>query len=416
MRRCPQVYRCFFVLVVLLFTGCQPQMLAVIPTVASVAEAAQTAVSSALPPTFTPAAATPLPTLDTGQVNATPTAKAKPGEIPTQTAVPPTATLRPTATTTPPPTTGPTLIIKPFDRYPLSEIMPYQAFPTPTGNNGWGIHWIPTIKQEPGVVDQFVAEVVHMNIKWVVFLNDGVRVGDNDYLVDQLVAHGIMPVMRLFQPTLQPYDGDIGGLVRHYRARGVYYYQIYNEPNTNVENTQSFANPNLYAAEWARVAREVVANGGLPGIGALSPGGEYNHYDFLDRTLRALEFNGDDDLLNHAWLSVHNYHGLRPFDDPDGFLLFRQYDSIVQSHLGRSLPIIGTEAGSYNPDNRAQETELIRYQYGYMATAEPYFLAFSYWLLANRAGGGFDDSWEWQALFQPGFTHPAVTEFFYHGG
>ena len=406
----------FLVLVVLLFTGCQPQTMAVIPTVAPVAGAAQTAVFSSLPPTFTPSAATALPTLDAGLVNATPTGKAKSGEIPTQTAVPPTATPLPTVTNTPPPTIGPNYVIKPFDRYRPSEIMPYQAFPVPAGNNGWGIHWIPTIKQEPGVVDQFVAEVVRMNIKWVVFLNDGVRVGDNDYLVEQLVTHGIMPVMRLFQPTLQPYDGDIGGLVRYYRAKGVYYYQIYNEPNTNVENTQSFANPNLYAAEWARVAREVVANGGLPGIGALSPGGEYNHVDFLDRTLRALAFNGDDDLLNHAWLAVHNYHGLRPFDDPDGFLLFRQYDAIIQSHLGRSLPIIGTEAGSYNPDNRAQETELIRYQYGYMATAEPYFLAFSYWLLANRAGGGFDDSWEWQALFQPGFTHPAVTEFFYRNG
>ena len=37
----------------------------------------------------------------------------------------------------------------------------------------------------------------------------------------------------------------------------------------------------------------------------------------------------------------------------------------------------------------------------------------SYWLLANSAGGAHDSTWEWQALFKPGFVHPAITEFFY---
>ncbi len=84
----------------------------------------------------------------------------------------------------------------------------------------------------------------------------------------------------------------------------------------------------------------------------------------------------------------------------------------MRSHLGRTLPIIGTEGGSYSPD-RGLETQLITQQYSYMRNAEPYFLAFSYWLLANREGGGGDDTWEWQALFQPGFVHPVINEFFY---
>ena len=77
--------------------------------------------------------------------------------------------------------------------------------------------------------------------------------------------------------------------------------------------------------------------------------------------------------------------------------------------------MVGTEGGSYS-SNRSVELDLIRYQYTYMRHAEPYFLAFSYWLLANREGGGHDPAWEWQALFQPGFVHPAVTEFFYQNG
>jgi hypothetical protein len=330
--------------------------------------------------------------------------------IPTNTPVTPTPTSTLTPTITPEGTATP--VIKPINQYALQEVIPYQAFPTPPGNNGWGMHWIPTVSQEPAVVDRFVAEMVRMHIKWVVFLNDGANAGANDYLVERLVASGIMPVMRLYRSGVLSYDGDLGPMVAHYRAKGVYYYQLYNEPNVNDENHQGFANPNQYAVTWAAAARDVIANGGLPGIGALSPGGAYNHYDFLGRTLQALRYNGDAHLLNHTWLSVHNYHGTRPYDDPNGFLLFRKYDEIVNSHLGRSLPMIGTEGGSYSPDHNV-ETEFIRYQYTYMRNAEPYFLAFSYWLIANAEGGSNDATWEWQALFRSGFVHPAVTDFFY---
>lgn len=366
-----------------------------------------------LPPTFTPPPATAV-AINTpiGNVDLTlPTAT--PRYIPTNTPKPPTPT--PSNTPTATPDGAPTPVIKPISAYAPNEIIPYQAFPRPAGDNGWGMHWMPTVSQESGVVDQFVAEMVRMHIKWVVFLNDGTNIGSNDYLVDRLVANGIMPVMRLYRDGVLPYDGNLAAMVRHYRAKGVYYYQLYNEPNVNIENRQGFANPNQYAEEWAEAARVVIANGGLPGFAALSPGGEYNHFDFLARSLQALKFNGDEELLNHAWLSVHNYHGTRPYDDPGGFLLFRSYDEIVQAAIGRSLPIVGTEGGSYHPDH-AVETQFLRYQYDYMRNREPYFLAFSWWLLANRAGGGHDQTWEWQTLIRPGWKHPAVTEFFYRNG
>lgn len=359
-----------------------------------------------LPPTAVALAATPVP------VNGTFPPTATPAFIPTITPYTPrpSPTRTPTATSEVTPTATP--VIKAIHLYGINEVIPYQAFPTPRANNGWGVHWVPTVSQDAGVVDRFVGEVARMHMKWVVFLNDGDNTTDNNYLVEKLVANGIMPVMRIYRSDTSPYDGDIGGMVAHYRAKGVYYYQIYNEPNVNVENGQGFANPNQYATYWAAAARQVAANGGLPGIGAFSPGGEYNHNDFLDRTLRALEFNGDAYLLNHTWLSVHNYHGTRPNNDPGGFLLFRRYNEIVESHLGRSLPMIGTEGGSYSSD-RNTEKNLLVFQYTYMRDAEPYFLAFSSWLLANSEGGARDPAWEWQALFQPGFVHPVVTDFFY---
>jgi hypothetical protein len=404
-------YYLFCLLVVNLFflSGCEVQAMA-LPTLAPVAVLPEA--TSSVPPTWTPAPAadtpTPGPTLAAVTVEPTNT----PPLLPTNTAVPPTLTPTPTETAVanqPPPTPE----IKPLDEYEYNEVIPLEAFPVPPNDNGWGMHWIPTVKQDPGTVDRFVAEMVRMSIKWVVFLNDGTNIGDNDYLVDQLTANGIMPVMRLYQSTIEPYGGDVGAVVRHYRARGVYYYQIYNEPNIDVENRQGFSNPNRYAVGWAATARQVVNNGGLPGLGALSPGGEYNHYEFLDRTIRAIIFHEDGHLLNRTWLSVHNYHGTRPLDDPNGFLLFRRYNEIVESHLGRSMPMIGTEGGSYHPDPRV-ELQLNRHHYIYMRDAEPYFLAYSHWLLANFEGGGFDEAWEWQSLFRPGFVHPLVTEFFYN--
>lgn len=425
------------VLVLIIFSAaCQPTTAVTVAVPTQVQLAAlptetvppPTADTRQMPPTFTPDAAqiaqSALLAVDTGdaaavQATSTPVIPTASPFIPTRTPIPLTATptrfrfTTPTATGIPVTETPP--VIKPIDQYAPNEIIPYQAFPVPAGNNGWGMHWLPTVSQEPAVVDRFVGEMVRMNIKWVVFLNDGTNIGSNDYLVDQLVANGIMPVMRLYRSGVLPYDGNLGEMVRHYRARGVYYFQLYNEPNVNLENTQGFANPNQYALTWAAAAREVIANGGLPGIAALSPGGQYDHFDFLDRTLRALLYNGDGDLLNHTWLSVHNYHGTRALDDPGGFLLFRSYNDIVRGIIGRSLPIIGTEGGSYSTD-KAVETQLISWQYRYMWDAEPYYLAFSYWLIANKEGGGWDPAWEWQSLFQPGFVHPVVGEFFYRNG
>ena len=65
-----------------------------------------------------------------------------------------------------------------------------------------------------------------MNVRWVVLLNDHSNLEQNEYLVDQLVANGIEPVMRVYTPGLEPISGDLGELVRHYKERGVDYFQL----------------------------------------------------------------------------------------------------------------------------------------------------------------------------------------------
>lgn len=288
--------------------------------------------------------------------------------------------------------------------------LPLEAFPRPPADNGRGMHWIPTLRSSPAVVDRFVRELVDMNVKWVVFLNDGANIGDNDYLVRQLVAHGIEPVMRVYTNGLEPISGDLGAMVRHYTGLGVHYFQLYNEPNVAAENGGAAPDVNRYLDLWLPAAKVVVANGGLPGFGALSPGGDVDDRTFLRDALLAIRARGETAVLDRAWLSSHNYAGERPLSDPDGFLRFRQYDAIIRSVLGRPMPIIGTEGGSYTvgPVDQAKQIEQVLGAYRYMLQREPYNFAYTYWIIANRAGGGHDPAWEWQALFRPDWTSPLV--------
>lgn len=275
-------------------------------------------------------------------------------------------------------------------------------FPRPVGDNGRGVHWIPTLRTDPEVVDQFVAEAVKMGMKWVVFLNDGTNIGDNDYLVRQLTRNGIMPVMRVYTDGLKPIEGDLEALVRHYRALGVTYYQLYNEPNLMVETHGQPPDVARYLDLWVPAARRVIAAGGLPGIGALSPQGEMDDRQFLREMLDEMDRRGELQLLDRTWLAVHNYTGPRPLSDPDGFLRFRQYDEIIRAKLGRSLPMVGTEGGTHVSTHvdEAAQVQMVLGAYEYMARErEPYNFAYTYWIIANEVGGGRDPEFSGHALF-----------------
>src|SRR4051812_25117232 len=149
-----------------------------------------------------------------------------------------------------------------------------EQYPRPTPNNGRGLHWIPTTKQSKSDIDRFAREARWMGVRWVVFLNQDANIGDNDYLVQQLTKNGITPVMRVLTHRGAPIQGDLGAMVRHYTALGVFYYALYNEPNLPSENQDQPPSVDRYLDLWLPAARQVAAAGGLPGIGSLSPGAE----------------------------------------------------------------------------------------------------------------------------------------------
>ncbi|HEY3109800.1 MAG TPA: hypothetical protein VGL23_13655 [Chloroflexota bacterium] len=291
---------------------------------------------------------------------------------------------------------------------PRTPPMALGDYPRPPDDNGRGLHWIPTVASSDQAVDRFVGEAKKMHASWVVFLNRGSEVGANDRLVKKLVESGIEPVMRIYTPGVGPVPGDLEAMVRHYKALGVDYFQIGNEPNLRLENGGETPSVDRYLDAWVPAARRVIAAGGLPGFGALAPGGDVDDRQFLAQALDGLKSRGALDTLDRGWISLHNYAADAPpavGKDVDGFLRFRSYDSIVREKLGRSIPIVGTEGGSYGPT----QTSAVRDGMAYMdGQHEPYFFANTYWVIANAEGGGHDPQWEKHALFRADGPSPLV--------
>ena len=334
----------------------------------------------------------------------------------------------PTTTTTsvfrPRPTTPSVSVPRP-NQAPTTETpagaMAISAYPHPNGDNGRGMHWVPTTKQSSGTVDRFVAEAQRMGVKWVTLLNNGANVGDNDYLVSKLVGAGIEPVMRLYSPTLEPLQGDIEGMVRHFTAMGVHYFQPFNEPNLNCENPDGKVSVDRYLDAWIPAARAIARAGGLPGFGSMAPGGDYDDQQFLVAALDGLKARGETGLLDKAWLSMHNYtwnHPIEDRGDGDGFFKFRAYHAIVQRALGRDLPIVGTEGGTFVGEQEDPKMAAVsagmaadwtHQAFRYMRDQrEPWMFASSVWTIADLAGGGADPRFEEQALFKADGSQSAI--------
>jgi hypothetical protein len=285
--------------------------------------------------------------------------------------------------------------------------MPLAAFPRPRNDTGRGVHWAPTTYQEPDEVDRLLKEVRAMRISWITFLNDGANVGANDYLVRKAVAANIEPVLRVYTPHGLPVPGapeSLAAMVQHYRGLGVRYFQLFNEPNNNRENPDGQPNVARYVTDWSDAARVVIMHGGLPGIGALSPGGDTDDLQYLDGMLEQFALRGQSHLLDCAWLSLHNYSFNRPVNyvgDQHSYLGFRLYHDIIQRRLGRPLPMIGTEGGThigadfdpaYPVVDAARQADMVLDAYRYLERPdrEPYYFVYSYWIVTDDvpADGG----------------------------
>lgn len=206
--------------------------------------------------------------------------------------------------------------------------LPLSAYPRPPQDNGLGIHWSTNVYgQSKEIVDYFVAEMEAMGIKWVKFLNDGTEGRHNEYLIQQLVAHGMMPIMRIYDKCNRPLDlGSLRRLVQHYRPMGVYYYELYNEPELDgIAGGWCHGekpDPERMADMWVPAARVVQEEGGFPSLPSMFPPSLKDpdwQDSFFIRFLRRIKETGNTSVLYRSWGAVHNYflnHPLRyPYDE-----------------------------------------------------------------------------------------------------
>jgi hypothetical protein len=142
----------------------------------------------------------------------------------------------------------------------------------------------------------------------------------------------------------------------------------------------------------------------------MSPDGDLSDYDYLRLTLEAVGSRAPREILSRAWLSVHNYSGGLPQDfvgDDGGYGRYRRYAAISRTALGVVLPMIGTEGGPQPsepghpaPADPQVQARWIVEAYKSLAKREPYWLAYSPWLIGNEVGGGTDPRWEGAAWYK----------------
>ncbi len=277
-------------------------------------------------------------------------------------------------------------------------------FPKPEQDNGRGLHWFPTTAQKRQVIDRFVPELVAMKVRWLLILQglEDWNLTANDYLVDKLNAAGIILVMRLEMKVGQEDLARVSRVVAHYRAKGVRYFQIFNEPNVREEWAHNKEpTPEEFMRHWIPLAEIVAQHGGLPGLAPLMTSANRADEIFLEKEYQVLLRERRYDLINIMWLAIHNYGGM----DDKGFLKYRNYARISKFYFRQTIPMIATEGGMGDAHSSA---ETVVSAFDAMKFREPWFLTYCPWLIGNAVGGGHDDTWESQAWFQRNGPLPIV--------
>lgn len=357
----------------------------------------------------------------------------------------------------------------------LSALGGLAQYPRPQGDNGRGVHYAPTIMGQPtGMVDFFVTELLAMNIKWVKIMQGDIPKIEHPYLVEQLVAHDIEPILRVYRPYNEPYE-YLGTIVGGGVPLGIHYYELYNEPNIGGfpggwHDGEAISVERMLEL-WLPAAEAIQNAGGYPGLPSLAAGGDYDDMVFLRTFLSQLAAQGRTDLLQRAWVPLHNYFFNHPFDyptdpvnlqnipltaeeiahrglsveqvqsintaranarmpggyyvgdtvhqDSNGFYKFDAYAKIFHDQFGFYIPIISTEGGPLTGDQQDPRypavtdedvTNLTLRGYHTMLDSAPaYYFAFTPWLMANGAGGHWDAAWEGAAWYKmDGTTLPIV--------
>jgi hypothetical protein len=204
--------------------------------------------------------------------------------------------------------------------------MRIEDFPRPPDDNGRGLHWSARLYHDAvhPSLDYWIEQLVAMKIKWLKLLDDGG--GSGLVLSQKLMAAGIMPIVRLFMPQLNPSYLTSRELdtVSRYVDQGIRYFESNNEPDLPAE-WQNNSRPSnwleIVVNNFIRDADGVLGRGGLLALPAMGPGSR-------DNPLELVVQKGRIDLFQRGcWVAIHNYTLNHPLDFP--------YDEVNQQ--GRPL-------------------------------------------------------------------------------
>jgi hypothetical protein len=203
---------------------------------------------------------------------------------------------------------------------PRLEANPLEGYPRPPADNGRGLHGSPGNQPLPkAVVDYFIPELRAMNIKWFKFLQDDAPAVADPYLIEQLVANGIEPIMRVYKPFNDPYE-HLAELVPQAVGLGVHYFELYNEPNVAGAaggwREGELINVERMVDLWLPAAQAVHTGEGQPSLPPLAGGGSVDDLVFLREFLAGVRARGQAEVLPGAWLPLHNYFLNHPLDYP----------------------------------------------------------------------------------------------------
>ncbi len=352
-------------------------------------------------------------------------------------------------------------------------------FPRPPSDNGRGLHGSLDAAWTGGNEGYayWINELVEMGVKWFKVLDDR---GSSLPWCEKLLAAGIFPIVRILRrdpppnDTPEPNPGHIGGpeekTIERLITAGVRYFETNNEPNLatewkhNAMPSHPLEAAKIVALNWLFDARLILSAGGLPGLPAISGGGN------MDLMSALLALGRQDILLEGCWIALRNECQNRPLNFPDDpinragqaltleqydlglfaqwawwnaahrradtldeinvlranganstpalaqdhacFREFEYYDALAIRYLGRSIPIISV-AGGYHVGQRedvryprvtpeAQRDQTVAL-FDYMQRQAPdyYFAAVPTLLIASDAHE--PDAWRsafWQRAFQ----------------
>jgi len=192
--------------------------------------------------------------------------------------------------------------------------MKLHEYPRPANDTGIGMHWVAGYASAIGmgkIRDYWIPELKALGVRWLkIFNHDGAI----DF-AELLLAEGIMPIVRLYQPTPNPTRLGVKEIV-HLEAfirAGVHYFEFNHEPDQD----GSWRNGRVPADGLDLVTENTIANmetilerGGMPSVPAVSNG---SRWDIIGQIVR----NGRKDLFEGpVWQAAHNYSLNRPLDYP----------------------------------------------------------------------------------------------------